>query len=260
MASSSNIPELMNLMNPDCSDSVSNIDLIKSPTHIIFFHPYLYEDSSIHCNAIDETQSDHSNALSDYQSLYMPHFSPTRFNADDNPDLHSGEMPHLSPTPSLVDANSGLYYISGTLLENTDLRSSLHRVVWSVYMQPTTFENRWHEIIHRIKQEFSPPSSVLKVPKSEPQTLALDSIMHPILVKNEPEISKQDPHVRTNEDPAFWGEVVSFCDSISGIDRFNTPNPTFLTPSCLLEESPNTLMSLAQHNPWEDPGLKLHPF
>ncbi|KAI3795309.1 hypothetical protein L1987_37960 [Smallanthus sonchifolius] len=104
----------------------------------------------------------------------------------------------------------------------------------------------------RIKQEFTPPSSVLKVPKSEPQTLSPDSIPPPILEKNELEISKQDPLVGTQEDPAFWAEVVSFCDSISAIDHSITPNPTFLTPSSLLGESSNTLMYLEHHNPWED--------
>ncbi|KAI3755086.1 hypothetical protein L1987_54879 [Smallanthus sonchifolius] len=115
----------------------------------------------------------------------------------------------------------------------------------------------------RIKQEFSPPSSVLKVPKSEPQTFLPDSIPPPITIKIEPENSNTDPPFGTQGDPSFWTEVVSLCDSISAIDRFITPNLTLLTPSCLLGESPNTLMSLEQHNPWEDelcPDSNYTPF
>ncbi|KAI3670911.1 hypothetical protein L1987_87555 [Smallanthus sonchifolius] len=97
----------MNLMNPDGSDSVNDPDLIESPTHV-FPHnlPDYFVIDVDPKTVVNNTQEDHSNALSDYQSVYVPHFSPTRSNADDNPNLHSGEIPHLSPTLSLVDANS----------------------------------------------------------------------------------------------------------------------------------------------------------
>ncbi|KAI3795342.1 hypothetical protein L1987_37994 [Smallanthus sonchifolius] len=154
-------------LNADGSDSVNDPPLIQSPTHV--FPHNLPENFVIDVDptTVVNNPEDHSNALSDYQSVYIPQFSPPRSNADDNPDLHSGEIPHLSPPPSHVDANLDLHsgeiphfspplsHISGTLLENIDIRSSLHRLVWSVFIKPPTFENRWHEIIQS-------PQSVLR--------------------------------------------------------------------------------------------------
>ncbi|KAK9069835.1 hypothetical protein SSX86_010231 [Deinandra increscens subsp. villosa] len=37
--------------------------------------------------------------------------------------------------------------IAPDLLQNSTLRSSLHRLVWSIYMKPETFETRWQELI-----------------------------------------------------------------------------------------------------------------
>ncbi|KAI3745131.1 hypothetical protein L1987_58234 [Smallanthus sonchifolius] len=96
MASSLTSSELMTLMYRDGEEFVNDPHLMESPTHVFphnlsdyfvidvdpttivnnqedhsFFHPYLYEDSSIHCNAINESQSDHSNALTDSLYIYL---------------------------------------------------------------------------------------------------------------------------------------------------------------------------------------------
>ncbi|KAI3812521.1 hypothetical protein L1987_17231 [Smallanthus sonchifolius] len=79
MASSLTSSELMSLMDSDVHEHVSDPHLIESPTHVFphnlpkyvvidvdptavvnnlqdesLFHPYLYENASIYCNAIDE--------------------------------------------------------------------------------------------------------------------------------------------------------------------------------------------------------------
>ncbi|KAI3825225.1 hypothetical protein L1987_06703 [Smallanthus sonchifolius] len=109
MASSLTSSELMSLTDSNVDEVVSDPHLMESPTHVFhhnlheyvvidvdptivvnnlqdesFFHPYLYENSSIHCNAIDEIQSDDSNAIHDSQSGYIPQFSPPRSIADDD--------------------------------------------------------------------------------------------------------------------------------------------------------------------------------
>ncbi|KAI3821119.1 hypothetical protein L1987_08676 [Smallanthus sonchifolius] len=132
----------------------------------------------------------------------------------------------------------------------------------------------YHDSRHcKIKQEVRPLPCVLNAPKSEPEELAPNPIFHPFQVKieNIPEalISKQpkmeEPHPGTDEDPAFWTEIASFCDSISGLwfsnsslNRSITPPPVLIIPSCLLDDDPsfgveslNTLMAWANHNPWE---------
>ncbi|KAI3671859.1 hypothetical protein L1987_87056 [Smallanthus sonchifolius] len=101
MASSLTSSELMSLMCPDVDDLVSDHHLMESPTHLFphnlpeyvvidvdpttvvndlqdesYFHPYLYENSSINSNAIDEIHSEDSNAIHDIQSGYIPQFSP----------------------------------------------------------------------------------------------------------------------------------------------------------------------------------------
>ncbi|KAI3821118.1 hypothetical protein L1987_08675 [Smallanthus sonchifolius] len=102
MASSLTSSELMSLMCPDVDDVVSDHHLLESPTHLFphnlpeyviiidvdpttvvndlqdesYFHPYLYENSSIHSNAIDGIHSEDSNAINDIQSGYIPQFSP----------------------------------------------------------------------------------------------------------------------------------------------------------------------------------------
>ncbi|KAI3825533.1 hypothetical protein L1987_07023 [Smallanthus sonchifolius] len=143
------------------------------------------------------------------------------------------------------------------------------------FCQTCKIYGAYHDSRHcKIKQEFRPPSTVLNVPKSEPEELSPNLIFHPFPVKTEyipePLISNK-PKIEelpsgTNEDPAFWTEVASFCDSISALrltdssfDRSITPPTTLRTPSCLLDddlsfgvESPNTLMAWANHNPWED--------
>ncbi|KAI3821643.1 hypothetical protein L1987_09212 [Smallanthus sonchifolius] len=95
MTSSLTSSELMYLMDHDVDEFVFDPHLMESPTHIFphnlleyvvidvdpttvvnnlqdqsFFHPYLYENSSIHCNAINEIQSNDSNAIHDSQSGY----------------------------------------------------------------------------------------------------------------------------------------------------------------------------------------------
>ncbi|KAI3732521.1 hypothetical protein L1987_63726 [Smallanthus sonchifolius] len=63
----------------------------------------------------------------------------------------------------------------------------------------------------------------------------------------------------TNEDPTFWSEVCSFCDSISALDHSFNQSPTLRSPSCLLDDnpsfrvdSPKSLMFWDKHNPWKD--------
>ncbi|KAK9049373.1 hypothetical protein SSX86_031659 [Deinandra increscens subsp. villosa] len=52
----------------------------------------------------------------------------------------------MKKLPSKVITSNKLH-IEGDLLQNTDLRSRLHRLVWSVYMKTTTFENKWAELM-----------------------------------------------------------------------------------------------------------------
>ncbi|XP_035843909.1 uncharacterized protein LOC118479400 [Helianthus annuus] len=37
--------------------------------------------------------------------------------------------------------------ISADVLDNTDLRSCIHRLVWNVYIKPETFESRWNDLL-----------------------------------------------------------------------------------------------------------------
>ncbi|XP_022031423.1 protein FAR1-RELATED SEQUENCE 5-like [Helianthus annuus] len=37
--------------------------------------------------------------------------------------------------------------ISADLLDNTNVRACLHRLVWNVYIKPKTFESRWHDLL-----------------------------------------------------------------------------------------------------------------
>ncbi|KAJ0736355.1 putative Zinc finger, SWIM-type, MULE transposase domain, FHY3/FAR1 family [Helianthus annuus] len=37
--------------------------------------------------------------------------------------------------------------ISADILDNTDLRSCIHRLVWNVYIKPETFESRWNDLL-----------------------------------------------------------------------------------------------------------------
>ncbi|KAI3819782.1 hypothetical protein L1987_13633 [Smallanthus sonchifolius] len=61
------------------------------------FHPYLYENSSIYCNTIDEIPSDDSNDIIDSQSRFIPQFSPPRSIVDDAPPLDRS----INPSPTL---------------------------------------------------------------------------------------------------------------------------------------------------------------
>ncbi|KAI3827713.1 hypothetical protein L1987_01796 [Smallanthus sonchifolius] len=73
----------------------------------------------------------------------------------------------------------------------------------------------YHDSRHcKIKKEFSPPSTVPKVPKSEPQEVGPNLLLHTFQIKTEyaskPEISVEELPPVTTEDPAFWFEVCSF--------------------------------------------------
>ncbi|KAI3825534.1 hypothetical protein L1987_07024 [Smallanthus sonchifolius] len=133
MASSLISSELMSLMDHDVDEFFfSDPHLMESPIHVFphnlpeyvvidvdpttvvnnlqdqsFFHPYLYENSSIHCNVIDEIRSDDSNAIHDSQSRYIPQFSPPRSIADYNPIANDniGDILQLSPPLSISDDN-----------------------------------------------------------------------------------------------------------------------------------------------------------
>ncbi|KAK1414617.1 hypothetical protein QVD17_30366 [Tagetes erecta] len=39
--------------------------------------------------------------------------------------------------------------ISGDLLNNTSIRSDIHKLVWNVYIKPSTFETRWHSMLEQ---------------------------------------------------------------------------------------------------------------
>ncbi|KAI3820065.1 hypothetical protein L1987_13921 [Smallanthus sonchifolius] len=109
MASSLTSSELISLMDSDVDEYVSDPHLMESPTHVFrhnlpeyvvidvdpttvvnnlqdesFFHPYLYENSSIHCNSIVEI---HSNAIHDSQSGYIPQLALPRSIIDDDPNI-----------------------------------------------------------------------------------------------------------------------------------------------------------------------------
>ncbi|KAI3776386.1 hypothetical protein L1987_46165 [Smallanthus sonchifolius] len=143
------------------------------------------------------------------------------------------------------------------------------------FCQTCKIYSAYHDSRHcKIKQEFRTPPTVLNVLKSEPEDLSPNPIFYPFLAKTEyiPEpLISNNPKMEelpygTNEDPAFWSKVSSFCDSISAVQftdsslhRSITPPATLRTPSCLFDdnmsfgvESPNTLMVLANHNPWAD--------
>ncbi|KAI3754461.1 hypothetical protein L1987_54245 [Smallanthus sonchifolius] len=115
----------------------------------------------------------------------------------------------------------------------------------------------------RLKRNSTLHLLFLKVPKSEPQELDPNPILHTFQIKTKyvpkPDISVEELPPVTNEDPTFWSEVCSFCDSISALDRSFNQSPTLRSPSCLLDdnpsfrvESPKTLMFWDNHNPWED--------
>ncbi|KAI3806685.1 hypothetical protein L1987_22599 [Smallanthus sonchifolius] len=126
MASSSTNSDLMSLMHNNVDEFVSDNHLMESPTHVFphnlpdyvvidvdpttvvnnlqdqsFFHPLLYESSSINCNVIDEIQSDYSNAFPDSQSGYIPRFSPPGSISDYN----TGDLHQLSPNTRVLDDN-----------------------------------------------------------------------------------------------------------------------------------------------------------
>ncbi|KAJ0816936.1 putative transcription factor FAR family [Helianthus annuus] len=39
--------------------------------------------------------------------------------------------------------------IAGDLLQNTDVRACIHRLVWNVYIKPSTFESRWAALLEK---------------------------------------------------------------------------------------------------------------
>ena len=42
-----------------------------------------------------------------------------------------------------------LTQISGDVLKNTEIRSDLHKLVWNVYIKPSTFESRWEKLMEK---------------------------------------------------------------------------------------------------------------
>ncbi|KAI3695089.1 hypothetical protein L1987_78077 [Smallanthus sonchifolius] len=114
----------------------------------------------------------------------------------------------------------------------------------------------YHDSRHcKIKKEFNPPSTVPKVPKSEPQEVDPNPILLTFPTKTEyapkPEISVEELPPETTQDVSFWSEVCSFCDSISSSDRSFNQIPALRSPSFRVEY-PNTFMFWDNHNPWED--------
>ncbi|KAI3809312.1 hypothetical protein L1987_25283 [Smallanthus sonchifolius] len=101
--------------------------------------------------------------------------------------------------------------ISGTLLDNSDIRSSLHRLVWIVYIKPSTFESRRHELIQS--------HSDLPIEKH-----AFDYFTHSIFVEVQKEIIKGKFSCYISNIEEVDGMFVYF---VSHLDRRNHLTNTF---------------------------------
>ncbi|KAI7745187.1 hypothetical protein M8C21_012513 [Ambrosia artemisiifolia] len=61
--------------------------------------------------------------------------------------LLQGFLKAHNSQPSLVLTNQDLAMRLSEKLQNTELTACIHRLVWNVYIKPSTFESRWQELL-----------------------------------------------------------------------------------------------------------------
>ncbi|XP_076954728.1 protein FAR1-RELATED SEQUENCE 5-like [Bidens hawaiensis] len=60
-----------------------------------------------------------------------------------------GEQPNLVLSDQDPSMRQAIVQVSGDAIENTNIRSRIHRLVWNLFITPETFESRWHYLIEK---------------------------------------------------------------------------------------------------------------
>ncbi|XP_076914930.1 protein FAR1-RELATED SEQUENCE 2-like [Bidens hawaiensis] len=60
-----------------------------------------------------------------------------------------GQQPKLVLSDQDPSMRQAVVQVSGDVIENTNVRSRIHRLVWNMFITPDTFESRWHYLIEK---------------------------------------------------------------------------------------------------------------
>ncbi|XP_076960457.1 protein FAR1-RELATED SEQUENCE 5-like [Bidens hawaiensis] len=60
-----------------------------------------------------------------------------------------GQQPKLVLSDQDPSMRQALVQVSGDVIENTNVSSRIHRLVWNMFITPDTFESRWHYLIQK---------------------------------------------------------------------------------------------------------------